>query len=73
MAALDAGLQRDEGLGALNVLVTGAFAFRGQIEAQTLPVTFSNEGGVSYVVADGGDADIAVAWLSGSADFAKDE
>lgn len=73
LAALDAGLRRDDGLGAINVLTTGAFAYRGEIVAETLPVFFSNEGGVSYVVADGADADSALSWLSGSADLAKDE
>lgn len=73
LGALDAGLQRDESLGPINLLVSTGFAYRGQIEAITLPVFFSNEGGVSYVVEDTAEAEAVWLWIRGEADLAKDE
>jgi len=73
LGALDAGLKRDESLGPLNLLVSVGFAYRGQIDAATLPVGFLNEGGVSYVVEDVAEAEAAWLWIRGEADLAKDE
>lgn len=73
ISALDAGLQRDESLGPINLLASAGFAYRGQIETLTLPVVFSNENGISYVVADGDAAASAWSWLAGQTDFPKDE
>lgn len=73
LGALDAGLKRDESLGPINLLVSAGFAYRGQIEAVTLPVLFSNEGGVSFVVENGAEAKEVWLWIRGDADLAKDE
>ncbi len=73
IGALGAGLQRDESLGPIDLLVSTGFAYRGQIETLTLPVVPFSENGVSYVVADGAEATSAWSWLAGRTDIAKDE
>jgi len=50
LLALENAVRVDDRLNAFNALVAGAGMWRADIEGATVPVRFSNEGGVSYVV-----------------------
>jgi LCP family protein required for cell wall assembly len=51
----------DKGLNPIDVLTAGYGMWKADVDATTVPVVFSNEGGVSYVVFDGDKADEVIA------------
>ena len=52
LMALENAVRIDDRLNALNALVAGTGMWRADVDAATIPVNLSNEGGVSYVVFD---------------------
>jgi len=56
VGTLDQALSADENFGVINALATAFNMRSATVDGATLPVRFSNEGGVSYVVADGDKA-----------------
>ncbi len=51
----------DSGLNPLDVFTTAYGMWRADVDGATVPVRFSNEGGISYVVFDGDKADEIIA------------
>lgn len=56
VSALSGSVKVDDQLGVLDMVATALGMRSAEVDAATLPVRFSNEGGVSYVVADGEEA-----------------
>lgn len=56
MGAMSQSVRVDKGLNAIDAATAGFGMWRADVDGATVPVRFSNEGGVSYVVFDGADA-----------------
>ncbi|MBK5266239.1 MAG: LCP family protein [Acidimicrobiia bacterium] len=61
LSKLGVSTRIDKGLGPIGVLTAAFGMWKADVDATTVPVRFSNEGGVSYVVFDGDKADDVIA------------
>lgn len=61
LAKLTTATRVDRGLNAIDVLTAAYGMWKVDVDGATVPVRFSNEGGVSYVVFDGDKADAVIA------------
>lgn len=61
LSKLGVSTRIDKGLGPVGVLTAAFGMWKADVDATTVPVVFSNEGGVSYVVFDGDKADEVIA------------